>query len=539
MGRHWCLVFSSALAASLILPSALAGRALAEPWDAEAPQDDLADRVADLEAELARTQAELRRHETRLDAQDGSTGADPVSLTSESAADTAQADGGAKVSEGKVVGSDMNFKARWNNGLLFETPNKDFTMHVGGRFHYDTVFFDPQDSLEAPPPGGFGLWQDGAFIRRLRFQMDGKLWDVFDYNVEMDFAGTAQNSRQDSFDRTAVGREVVLQDVWMQVSELPVVGHFRCGHLKQPMGLESYNSSKFLTFMERGALQDAFLQEYDPGFLFWNNAMQDRLWWGTGCYRIDGEETGIDFGDGEYAWTSRVAFLLWDNPDHRYLFHIGGSYSLRGAEFDPFVAGPPASGTNTDIARFRARPELRGTPRLVDTGAIECSDVDLFGAEVAWVQGPLSVQGEYLLSHLDSARPVATGGAGGDVGDADFHGYYVFVSYFLTGEHRPYDTTIGAFGRVRPHENFFLVRTRDGCCCGLGAWEVAGRWSNVDLNDTGIDGGNLDQFTFGVNWYWNPNMRLMCNYVWSDRDISAPANDGEVHGLGMRASFDF
>jgi hypothetical protein len=82
-------------------------------------------------------------------------------------------------------------------------------------------------------------------------------------------------------------------------------------------------------------LQDAFLQEYDPGILAWDNGLQDRLWWGTGFYRIDAEETGLDFGDGEYAWTSRACFLLWDNPDHRYLMHVGASYSLRASEFDP------------------------------------------------------------------------------------------------------------------------------------------------------------------------------------------------------------
>ena len=155
------------------------------------------------------------------------------------------------------------------------------------------------------------------------------MWSVFDYNLEMDFGGNAQSSTQDSFNRASATREVIMQDAWIQASELPVVGHFRGGHLKQPIGLENYQSSKFLTFMERGALQDAFLQEYDPGFLLWNNTAEERGWWGTGFYRIDAEETGIDFGDGEYAWTSRFCYLLWDNPEHRYMMHFGGSYSIR------------------------------------------------------------------------------------------------------------------------------------------------------------------------------------------------------------------
>jgi phosphate-selective porin OprO/OprP len=251
------------------------------------------------------------------------------------------------------------------------------------------------------------------------------------------------------------------------------------------------------------------------------------MWWGTGFYRIDAEDTGIDFGDGEYAWTSRIAYLLWDQPDHRYLMHVGGSYSHRNSEFDP-VSG-------AEVVRYRARPEVRGTPRLVDTGNLATDNADLVGAEAAWVAGPLSVQAEYLWTHLDNASIPA----GAALGDVDLHGYYVFLSYFLTGEHRPYDTTVGAFGRVKPNENFWLVRTCDGHCMGLGAWEAAVRYSNVDLDDSGLNGGNLNEVTAGLNWYWNPNVRMMFNYIWSERDINAPQNSGDVQILAARASLDF
>jgi len=317
-----------------------------------------------------------------------------------------------------------------------------------------------------------------------------------------------------------------MQDAWIQASELPVIGHFRAGHLKQPMGLENYQSSKYLTFMERGDIQDAFLQEYDPGFLIWNNTDNERGWWGSGFYRIDAEETGLDFGDGEYAWTSRLTYLLWDNPEHRYMMHLGGSYSLRSAEFEPT--------TGNKVVRFRSRPEVRQTPRLVDTGFINCDEVDLYGAEAAWVNGPLSVQAEYLLTHIDNGVLVPSNVP---LGDIDCHGYYVFVSYFLTGENRPYDTASATFGRVKPYENFWFVRTCDGNCFGRGAWELAARWSNVDLD--GGNGGNLDELTLGVNWYWNPNMRWMFNYLWTDREIALPQQSGELSTFAMRVSLDF
>jgi phosphate-selective porin OprO/OprP len=546
MDGSWIAAAARALAAA----GMLAGVAWADDPMLDTPtlarQPQLDRRVAELEAQLARTQAALaaqqaalRRHEGRINALPGPDEGTPAWPTSYGSANdaanvaaapaAAATEGGIKLSDPVVVGSDLNMKARWNNGLLLETPAKDFTIHVGGRFHYDWAFFDPDDALELPAgAGGFGVWEDGAFIRRARFQIDGKMWAVIDYNVELDWAGFDQTSTQDTFNGAAAVREVVLQDTWVQASELPVVGHFRAGHMKQPIGLENYNSSKFLTFMERGALHDAFLQEYDPGFLIWDNALEEQAWWGTGFYRIDSEETGIDFGDGEYAWTSRVCTLLWDNPDHRYLMHVGGAYSLRGSEFDP--------GTGEDVVRFRARPEVRGTPRLVDTGTIACEDADLWGAEAAWVSGPLSVQAEYMLAHVDDGVLVPAGTA---LGDADFTGSYVFVSYFLTGEHRPYDPSVAAFGRVKPYENFWLVRTADGCCLGRGAWEVAARYSNVDLANSGVNGGDLDEVTLGLNWYWNPNVRFMFNYVWADRDINLPAQEGDVNIFALRTSLDF
>lgn len=61
----------------------------------------------------------------------------------------------------------------------------------------------------------------------------------------------------------------------------------------------------------------------------------------------------------------------------------------------------------------------------------------------------------------------------------------------------------------------------------------------MDLSDNGLNGGTLDQFTFGLNWYWNPNVRWMWNYNWADRNIDAPQQDGDLHTLAMRISLDF
>jgi phosphate-selective porin len=62
--------------------------------------------------------------------------------------------------------------------------------------------------------------------------------------------------------------------------------------------------------------------------------------------------------------------------------------------------------------------------------------------------------------------------------------------------------------------------------------------SFADLNDGTIRGGVLQDFTFGVNWYHNYNLRIQWNYVLSHREVDAPRGSGDTHGFVMRFSFD-
>jgi phosphate-selective porin OprO/OprP len=111
-----------------------------------------------------------------------------------------------------------------------------------------------------------------------------------------------------------------------------------------------------------------------------------------------------------------------------------------------------------------------------------------------------------------------------------FSGYYAQASYFLTGESRPYKNFTGVFDRVKPKENFAWGK-------GLGAWELTLRYSFVDLNDGGIRGGEETNYTAGVNWYLNPNVRLMLNYTLAD--IVHDLYEGDIDMLQARFQVDF
>ena len=120
--------------------------------------------------------------------------------------------------------------------------------------------------------------------------------------------------------------------------------------------------------------------------------------------------------------------------------------------------------------------------------------------EWALVLGPLSFQAEYVHTFVNAAAAE----------DPNFWGGYVYCSYFFTGEHRLYDLKKGVFGKVSPRNDFRF------CGTGLGAWELALRYSYLDLNSGKIQGGKESNLTAGLNWYMNENLRISFNYIHAD-----------------------
>jgi phosphate-selective porin OprO/OprP len=214
----------------------------------------------------------------------------------------------------------------------------------------------------------------------------------------------------------------------------------------------------------------------------------------------------------------------WDEgSEGRYYVHLGACYSYRD--------------TFQNQVRFRNSPEIRieepGAPNnfgpiFVDTGNIPASNFQLFDAEFAWINGSFSVQSEYAFTTVDQI--------GGP--PLFFDGFMVQLSWFLTGEHRPYDRRLGIHKRMIPFNNFFLVRSEEGACLGLGAWEIAARYSRINLTDENILGNDLQDFTFGVNWYWNAYTRTRFNYIRAFLDD--PVTGRSVTDIyGMRVDFEF
>jgi phosphate-selective porin OprO/OprP len=218
------------------------------------------------------------------------------------------------------------------------------------------------------------------------------------------------------------------------------------------------------------------------------------------------------------AGTMRATWLPWydEATEGRGLIHTGMAYSHRNA-FD-----------HTFELKYRPESHLAYENSLT---LIDIDTRDEIGAELAGVYGPLSMQAEYYVNYINRTQHV----------DCKTQGAYVYVSYFLTGESRPYDRKRGVFGRVKPFENFFRVRDEGGnVYTGKGAWELKYRYSWLDAYDGGALGfQTCGDHTMGVNWYLNPYTRFMAEYIHSGINQNTGLGVGDLNIVQMRAQIDF
>ena len=374
-----------------------------------------------------------------------------------------------------------DFRVYWKEGINLATLDGDFKLKIGGRLQTDWLFSSEDDTIKLD----VGEQEDGVEVRRARLYFSGLIYDNVEYKLQLDFEGG----------------DADFKDAYLGLTDFPL-GKLRMGHFKEPFSLDELTSSKYITFLER-ALPNVFAPGRNMGFMLHNTCPNERMTTAIGVFR-DTDDYGEDVDDGGYNITGRVTALpIYENKGAN-LVHLGAAYSYRNPD---------------DSIQYRQRPEAHLTDRFVDTGSFAGDQVDLVGFEAALVEGPFSLQGEYMIAEVDRL------GGGSDV---EFDGYYVQASYFLTGEHRSYKTSEGAFSRIKPKENYSAANG------GTGAWEVKARYSGLDLSDKDITGGELDNISAGLNWYFNPNTKIMWDYVHADKD-----NVGEADMLMMRLQFDF
>ncbi len=166
---------------------------------------------------------------------------------------------------------------------------------------------------------------------------------------------------------------------------------------------------------------------------------------------------------------------------------------------------------------------------MIDTTGLIADSALAYGPELAFNYGPFRAQGEYYVYSIDGLAGTP---------DADFSAYYLQASWILSGESYKYSMSKAAYSGVSP-DNPFMAGS------GMGAWEIAARYSSADLNDSALpaadQGGEQDIYTVGLNWYANKNVRFMLNYLHVDvEDRGSVANPDFSHdAVALRTQFAF
>ena len=364
-----------------------------------------------------------------------------------------------------------------SSATYLNAQNSDKEIKFGGRIMYDMAVWGAEE-----------MDNTGQEFRRVRFFSSGTMYSNINYKLQLEFAGG----------------KIAFKDVFIELNKLPIKGNLRVGHFKEPLRLEALTSSKYITFMERG-LPIACAPERNTGAMY-HTTFGDKLSIQSGVFR-----NSDAFGNNKSATnnvniTSRITYLAISDEDK--LLHLGISNSIR-------------KNSDNDFG-FSSRAENHmGSELLSVEFTNQVKDVNIIAGEMAYVNSSLSLQGEVIQTTVNTEI-----GQGNTPFTHEIISYYGQVSYFLTGENRPYKSSLAGFGRGKPKNNYGEN--------GWGALEVAARFSAIDMKED----GSLEDFTIGLNWYLNPNTRVMLNYVMGELTDGV----GEVtteNAVMMRIQLDF
>jgi phosphate-selective porin OprO/OprP len=217
--------------------------------------------------------------------------------------------------------------------------------------------------------------------------------------------------------------------------------------------------------MERAIPAD-FANERNNGILLMNDFLNQKLSIQTGVFRNSDAFGNDKKADCDIAWTSRITTLVINNIEKERLLHFGFSYSFRKPDKEFY-----------DIS---VRPKSHLSRKYISTGNISnVETTQIINIEAAYSNGPFTVQAEYLSSSVKQKTSNISA-------TYNFKNYYIQASYFITKEHRPFKNSYSTWGRLKP-KHYFMNSNK-----GIGAWELALRFTDTNLNFQNIMGGRTN-----------------------------------------------
>ena len=349
---------------------------------------------------------------------------------------------------------------------------KTFSLHFGAVIQPESRWYLTQTK----PTGSEFL------MRRVRPIIDGTVDKYYDFRIMPDFGqGTT-----------------VLYDAYADIHYWGDLFRLRAGKFKEPVGLEQLQEDRDLKFVER-ALPSDLVPSRSIGVDLHGLIGHGLLDYAVGVFNGTPDNTATSDSSNNDAkeFAARLFFYPFATSQNEFTEKLGvgisGTYGdQRGSTIDIFKSTGQftffsyTSGTAATGPRYRYSPQ----------------------ANYYW--GPLGLMGEYVQETQQLAPPVTIKGKifSGTKRYISNQAWQVEGSWILTGEDNSYKSII-------PRRNFDPING------GIGAWEIAARFDqlmidrdvyNYGLASRSTAANEATEFAFGVNWYLNPNVKIVLDY---------------------------
>jgi phosphate-selective porin OprO/OprP len=380
-----------------------------------------------------------------------------------------------------------------DGGIHFTTKDEEFSFGIAGMTQIDGMLYS------RPTPGPDT--SSGFYSPRSRIYFEGNATKPISWEF----------SFQNFYD------VVQLLDAYVNFNYTDERFQVRIGRYKNPFTYEFYRIHIWdLMQPERSLFAVNYEANRRFGVMAWGVLDDQRIEYALGSF--DSQRNGFDPVNSHQdfqAFVNFKPFYPWREGFLLRNLQFGGSCDVGTEHQTPVpaalrtnVSPGPSTVTTSSGANFAELPFL-----AFNSGVQELGTRDLWEAHLAYYLHGLSlvsaIEGGHESYALGGAPPV----------HIPISGWFVQSGYILTGE------TIRDRTLIQPLRPFDLRKGR----FGLGAWEVAARYSQLDLDSRVFTAGlaNPHDWTnhakmvdVGLNWYLNQFVKVY--FDWEHSMFGSP-----------------
>ena len=465
-----------------------------------------------------------------------------------------------------------------DGAFTLESANGNNSISLTGRMHLDyrqnnldvySTDLNDRDSATAA---------DNIELRRARLGVKGKFAKDFNYEIVGNLPGTA-----------------TVDVAFVDYAKYPEA-KLRLGRFKQPFNLEELTSSNNIDFMERSYVNQLAPAKKNGAMFF--GEPKTGFTYALSTYSMNDSEQDSKNDKMNFAGRTTLNLgELWGNKT--MVAHIGLAGFNAEYNVTPQTSSSSSGGTTSYASILSFRTPGRGLSNIFNaqingqsyaneaqsansnsTSQVKSSAV---GLEGAFAINNIKVQGEYARAGIEGQHLNGTSsntGRQGEKLDMNVNVFYGELMYLATGEKYADSYKGGAFGSIKPINNFDLDKNQ------WGAWEFGLRAEKFTVDDMSWDGGSngttasrirgsssctggtggssnsgagfvqgsgingckstSTTYTAGIKWILNPNAMVKLNYSktnfgyeWEHFDLDDAKRLNKEDLLMVRTQFAF